>query len=240
MKSNILIVFFVIVSFSFAQKSAPKIAAEKPDHNFGEILEGQIVTHNFEIINTGTADLKIEKVQASCGCTAAQPTKKLLKPGEKTSIRVEFDSSDRMGIQQKYVYVFSNDPASPQLRLSFSALIVDKISNPTGKVPKLILEKNQIDFGNVEEGKIVIAKISFRNNGNGILEIRDVKSTCDCTAALLSSKKLEPGQTGTLRIELDTADRSGKLTRTVSLLTNDPSQPNQTITIIANIDKKKQ
>lgn len=239
MKSNTLIIFFVIVSFSFAQKQLPKITAEKPEHNFGEILEGQIVSHNFEITNTGDAELKIDKVQASCGCTAAQPTKKILKPGEKTNIQVEFDSSNRMGIQQKYVYVFSNDPATPQLRLSFSALIVDKISNSAGKVPKLILEKNQIDFGNVEEGKIASAKISFRNNGNGILEIRDVKSTCDCTAALLSSKKLDPGQNGTLRIELDTAGRSGKLTRTVSLLTNDPAQPNQTITITANIEKKK-
>lgn len=239
MKANFLIISLILVSFSFAQKQAPKITVEKPEHNFGEILEGQIVSHNFEIINTGDAELKIDKVQASCGCTAAQPTKKLLKPGEKTNIHVEFDSSNRMGIQQKYVYVFSNDPTTPQLRLSFSALIVEKISNPTGKVPKLILEKNQIEFGNVEEGKIATAKISFRNNGNGILEIRDVKSTCDCTAALLSSKKLEPGQSGTLRIELDTADRSGKLTRTVSLLTNDPSQPNQIITITANIEKKK-
>lgn len=239
MKPNFLIISLVIVSFSFAQKQSPKITAEKPEHNFGEILEGQVVSHNFEITNTGNAELKIDKVQASCGCTAAQPTKKLLKPGEKTNIHVEFDSSNRMGIQQKYVYVFSSDPATPQLRLSFSALIVDKISNPKGKVPKLILEKNQIDFGNVEEGKIASAKISFRNNGNGILEIKDVKSTCDCTAALLSSKKLEPGQNGTLRIELDTADRSGRLTRTVSLLTNDPTQPNQTITITANIEKKK-
>jgi hypothetical protein len=239
MKSNVLLIYLVIASLSFAQTSVPKITAEKQDHNFGEILEGQIVAHNFEIMNTGNADLKIEKVQASCGCTAAQPTKKLLKPGEKTGIRVEFDSSDRMGIQQKYVYVFSNDPASPQLRLSFSALIVDKISNPVGKFPKLMLEKHQIDFGKVEEGKIVIDKISFRNSGNGILEIRDVKSTCDCTAALLSSKKLDPGETGNLRIELDTAGRSGKLTRTVSLLTNDPAQPNQTITITANIEKKK-
>jgi len=135
--------------------------------------------------------------------------------------------------------VFSNDPDLPQLRLSFTALIVEKISNPTGKVPKMKLEKNQIDFGNVEEGKIQLAKIVFQNFGSGTLEITDIKTTCDCTAALLSSKKLGPGESGTLRLELDTANRSGKLTRTVMLLTNDPTEPRHIITIFANIEKKK-
>lgn len=239
MKNVFFIFCLIAVSVISAQQSVPKIVSTNPEHNFGEILEGQVVSHTYEIVNTGNADLKIDKVQASCGCTAAQPAKKLLKPGEKTTIKVEFDSSNRMGFQQKYVYVFSNDPDLPQLRLSFSALIVDKISNPTGKVPKMKLEKNQIDFGTVEEGKIQLAKIVFQNVGSGTLEITDIKSTCDCTTTLLSSKKLAPGESGTLRIELDTADRSGKLTRTVMLLTNDPTEPRHIITLFANIEKKK-
>lgn len=239
MKRLSILFLFLLTANINAQSNSPKIVSLKPEHNFGEILEGQVVSHTFEIQNAGGADLKIDKVQASCGCTAVQPAKKILKPGEKTTIKVEFDSSDRMGIQQKYVYVFSNDPITPQLRLAFSALIVEKIANPTGKVPKMKLDKNQIDFGNVEEGKIVLAKVLFQNNGSGVLTINDIKSTCDCAAALLSSKKLEPGETGTLRIELDTANRSGKLTRTITLLTNDPSEPRQVITLFANIEKKK-
>lgn len=239
MKRLSIFFLFLLIANINAQSNSPKIVSLKPEHNFGEILEGQVVSHTFEIQNAGGADLKIDKVQASCGCTAVQPAKKILKPGEKTTIKVEFDSIDRMGIQQKYVYVFSNDPITPQLRLAFSALIVEKIANPTGKVPKMKLDKNQIDFGNVEEGKIVLAKVLFQNNGSGVLTINDIKSTCDCAAALLSSKKLEPGETGTLRIELDTANRSGKLTRTITLLTNDPSEPRQVITLFANIEKKK-
>lgn len=239
MRKSLLLTYLLIPVLLFGQNSVPKITSPNPEHNFGEILEGQIVAHSYEIVNTGSADLKIDKVQASCGCTAAQPTKRILKPGEKTTIKVEFDTSNRMGFQQKYVYVFSNDPETPQLRLSFTALIVEKITNPSGKVPKMKLEKNQIDFGNVEEGKIQLAKITFQNVGEGILEILDVKTTCDCTAALLSSKKLNAGESGTLRIELDTANRSGKLTRTIMLMTNDPTEPRHIITLFANIEKKK-
>lgn len=239
MKKILFVISFIFVSINFAQNAIPKIVSPNPEHNFGEILEGQIVSHSFEIVNAGNTDLKIDKVQASCGCTAAQPAKKILKPGEKTTIKVEFDSNDRMGFQQKYVYVFSNDPATPQLRLSFTAIIVEKITNPTGKTPKMKLEKTQIDFGNVEEGKIQLAKIMFQNVGEGTLEILDIKSTCDCTTTLLSSKKLGAGESGTLRIELDTANRSGKLTRTIMLMTNDPTEPRHIITLFANIEKKK-
>lgn len=235
-----LIAFVLICTIVVAQNKAPKITSDKPDHDFGEILEGQTVAHDFEIANTGTADLKIEQVRATCGCTAVQPSKKLLKPGEKTTIKAEFDSKGRMGLQQKSIYVFTNDPQNQQFRLSFTAMVVEKISKAKdGKNPKLVLDTYEYDFGNVKSGSIVNAKIGFVNSGRGVLEIIDVKTSCGCTAALLSSKKLQPNESGTLRIELDTEDYQGLLTRVITLYSNDPQQPNQTITLSVNIEKRK-
>jgi hypothetical protein len=244
MKKISIALLFILIGLSFSQcnyaQNSPKIFTPKADHSFGEILEGQLVTHEYEIKNIGNAELKIDKVRASCGCTAAQPASNSLKPGESTKIKVEFDSHGRMGLQNKTVYVFTNDPSTPQLELKFNATIVEAISKPAdGKSAKLILEKNRIDFGNVEEGKVVESKINFKNSGEGVLEIIDVKTSCGCTAALLSSKKLNPGESGTVKIELDTANREGQLTRTVTLYSNDPSQTNQVITLSANIEKRK-
>lgn len=238
--------FFIVVLFAqaiLAQSNftinAPQITSPNPTYEFGEILEGQIVAHSFEIKNNGNADLKIDKVRASCGCTAVQPAKHILKPNESTTIKAEFDSHGRMGLQQKMIYVFTNDPKTPEFKLSFTAVVVEKLSIPKGaKIPKLMLDQNQFDFGKVVEGKLVETKIGFKNTGEAPLEIIDVKTSCGCTAALLSSKKLNPGESGNVRIELDTTGREGKLTRTVTLFTNDPAQANQTITLSANIEKR--
>lgn len=240
MKLRIMILILFAVSFINAQKS-PKYFVEKPQHNFGTIVEGEIVSHNFEIVNKGNADLVIEKVKASCGCTAAQPEKNVLKPNEKTSIKVEFNSKSRMGPQEKFIYIYTNDQVTPEQKLSFSCVIVDKLTaaKQKGKFPKLKLMKTSYDFGNVEEGKVVNAKLEFKNSGNDVLQIQDVKTSCGCTAALLSSKILKPGESGELRIDLDTANREGKLTRTITLLSNDPDQPAQTITLFVNIEKRK-
>jgi hypothetical protein len=237
------VILFLLVSLVnlFAQFSSPKINAKKTFHDFGTVVEGQIVNTTFEISNAGNADLTINNVQASCGCTAAKPDKSVLKPGEKTSIKVEFNSANRLGPQEKYVYVMTNDLKTPDLKLNFTCVVVQKNeSRPAEvKVPKLSLSKNQHDFGKVEEGKLVEVKIGLKNNGKGVLEIQEVKSSCGCTAALVSSKKLSPGESGNIRIELDTANREGILTRTVTIYSNDPTAPNQVITLTANIQKRK-
>ncbi len=239
---KLILLFLALTSASLlAQFTNPKISVKKTVHNFGTITQGEVVNYNFEISNDGTGELKIEQVRASCGCTAAQPAKNTLKPGEKTSIKVEFNSADRLGPQEKYVYVMSNDPKNPELRLSFNCVIVDKNAalNSSAKFPKFKLMKNVIDFGNVAEGKVVDAKIAFKNEGNGVLEIRDIKTSCGCTAALASSKSLKPGESGTIRIELDTSNREGLLTRTITVYSNDVNNPNQVITLTVNIEKKK-
>ncbi len=241
MKKSALFLVFCFVSISCAQIASPKINAKETHFDFGTITEGSIVKHNYEIENVGDSELKISQVRASCGCTAAQPAKNELKPGEKTEIQVEFDSANRLGQQDKYVFVMSNDPVSPELKLSFTTIVVDRntaLPKDT-KFPKLKLSMMQHDFGKVEEGKIVKATISFKNTGNDVLTISDVKTSCGCTAALLSSKTLKPGETGSVKIELDTTGRDGELTRTVTLYSNDPKEPNQTITLFVNILKRK-
>ncbi len=243
MKNRILFLLFIYLVITFAihaQKKAPKIFSPEPHYNFGEIVEGQIVEHEFEVINKGEDDLIIKDVRASCGCTAAQPSKKILKPNEKTTIKVEFDSRGRIGPQKKYVFVLTNDLESPRYQLSFEAVVVEKLNNVNaGNSPKLILSKSEYNFGEIEEGKKVQAVIEIKNEGDGTLEIKDMQTTCSCVSVQLNNKKLKPKESGTLKINLDTTNREGELVRTISIYSNDFEYPVKAITIKANIKKRK-
>ena len=108
MKTQIII-YFLFVSTILAQFGTPKIVPLEREFDFGDISEGEIVTHDFIIFNKGLDVLKISKVKASCGCTAVEPSKKELVPEDSTKIRVKFNSARRKGEQRKFVYVFSND-----------------------------------------------------------------------------------------------------------------------------------
>ena len=71
------------------------------------------------------------------------------------------------------------------------------------------------------------------------LEIKDIKTSCGCTAALASSKLLKPGEEGTIKVDFDTANRFGKTNRTISITTNEPETPVKILTIYADITKKE-
>ncbi|MCF8241601.1 MAG: DUF1573 domain-containing protein [Melioribacteraceae bacterium] len=239
-KVKFLILFVFIVSLSLnAQLVGPKISSNESAFDFGVITEGQIVEHDFVVFNTGDDLLKIEKVRASCGCTAAQPDKTELKPGESATISVKFNSANRRGTQRKYVYVYCNDPENAIYKLSFSTFIQaegDK-TEKSGPQPKMLIGRNSYDFGTVKEGEVVKVTVNFKNAGNDKLIINNVRTSCGCTAALLSSKEIQPGEQGSLKIELDTSGRNGKFTRTITMFTNDPDHRQQTITLFANIVK---
>ncbi|MDH3268449.1 MAG: DUF1573 domain-containing protein, partial [Ignavibacteria bacterium] len=79
---------------------------------------------------------------------------------------------------------------------------------------------------------------NFANKGSSVLSIKDIKTSCGCTAALLSQDNLAPGQEGTIKVELDTKNRSGKMSRTVTINSNDPKDPAKVLTIYADIVKK--
>lgn len=105
-KLTILCFFSFIVLTACAQHEGHNHATNSPKSldealqikndtfNFGKIPQGKPVHHNFEVVNTGTTPLKINNVQASCGCTTPEWEKdKEIKPGEKSIIKVGYNAA---------------------------------------------------------------------------------------------------------------------------------------------------
>jgi hypothetical protein len=95
----------------------------------------------------------------------------------------------------------------------------------TNSGPRIVFPEPVFDFGRVESGKVVNHTFEFTNAGNQTLEIRDVWTSCGCTAATNWTRRVEPGKTGNIPIIFDSGGKAGPLTKTVSLVCNDPTQP---------------
>jgi len=89
----------------------PEITFKKKDHDFGKIIQGEVVSYGFKFTNTGKADLIITKVSTSCGCTASKYPVDPIAPGETKLVEAKFDSQGRIGFQNKRISVLTN--ASP-------------------------------------------------------------------------------------------------------------------------------
>jgi hypothetical protein len=134
--------------------------------------------------------------------------------------------------------VKTNDVSNPELKLKITGNILTTGSNLNEKIqPKIHFTETRHDFGVVKEGNVVDYEFKFSNKGKSTLEIKDIKTSCGCTAALVSEKKLMPGQVGTLKVELDTKNRTGKMSRSITITSNDPEEPDKILTIYAEVNK---
>ncbi|ANQ50487.1 DUF1573 domain-containing protein [Flammeovirga sp. MY04] len=92
------------------ENAAPKAKFdfEETEFDFGDINEGDVVTHVFKYKNVGEVPLQITNVQVSCGCTAPNWDKTPLAPGESSELQVTFNSRGKRGKQIKKITILAN------------------------------------------------------------------------------------------------------------------------------------
>ncbi len=81
---------------------------DEEEFNFGTIKQGDKVTHDFNFVNAGKEPLVITEAHGSCGCTVPSWPKEPVAKGAKAVIHVEFNSTGKMGMQDKTVTITSN------------------------------------------------------------------------------------------------------------------------------------
>lgn len=91
--------------------------------------------------------------------------------------------------------------------------------------PQLTVDQPVHDFGEVLQGTRVEHLFAFRNTGGAMLAIRQVRSSCGCTAALLSASEVRAGGAGEVRASFDSGRFRGRVEKTITLYTNDPLRP---------------
>ncbi|MBI3247739.1 MAG: DUF1573 domain-containing protein [Deltaproteobacteria bacterium] len=101
--------------------------------------------------------------------------------------------------------------------------------------PRLVFGEPLFDFGKVEQGALVNHLFRFTNQGEQDLRIESVKTPCGCTAAVISSEVISPGQEGTISATFDTTHFTGESAKSISVYSNDPAQSVITLTLQGEI-----
>ena len=91
--------------------------------NFGKVMQGDVLTHKFNMQSSGEDDLVIKQAKPTCGCTVAQimaedsekqmvPYQygKPLPPGRKIEIGATLHMQNKRGHAGSKINIFTNDP----------------------------------------------------------------------------------------------------------------------------------
>jgi len=92
--------------------------------------------------------------------------------------------------------------------------------------PRVQFAVTVFDFGKVTSGEVVRHDFVFTNIGTETLEIKEVRPGCGCTTAGNWDKQVEPGKTGAIPLQFNSAGFGGPVTKSASVICNDPGTTN--------------
>lgn len=106
-------------------KQSTQIEFTEKEHDFGNIIQGEMVSHTFTFKNAGNSPLVIMDAKASCGCTVPQWTKDPVAPGETGQIEVKYNGSGSGQVHKTVTVVANTDPAETVLEINANVKPVD-------------------------------------------------------------------------------------------------------------------
>ena len=131
-KGMMLLSLVILISFSslFGQGAHEndssifaQISMENEVHNFGDLNQGDKGVHVFEFRNSGNAPLILNNVLSTCGCTVPEWPKEPIPADSTGTIKVVFDSTSKIGRQNKVITIRSNSK-NGDYRLRISAMVL--------------------------------------------------------------------------------------------------------------------
>lgn len=123
MKLGLALMLSVVLSLGLF--GTPRLSVSEEVYDFGEVKEGILVVHQFILSNVGDSVLTFTRQPSTtCGCTSAPLSQLTLAPGESIPLTVRFESTGYGGRRVvKYVYLYSDDPEKPELRLAIQGYV---------------------------------------------------------------------------------------------------------------------
>ncbi|MDC0248858.1 DUF1573 domain-containing protein [Flavobacteriaceae bacterium] len=99
-------------------------------------------------------------------------------------------------------------------------LTKERLKN-TGDFPVIEFDKNNHDFGEIQEGEIAETEFRFTNVGKSDLIISDASGSCGCTVPdYPKNSPIKPGESGKIIVKFDSNNRPGMQRKAVTLITN--------------------
>jgi hypothetical protein len=211
---------------------------DQREHDFGVVARASKQVHVFEFVNNSGADLFLNQVKTSCGCTKPQILTQHVKINEKARVQATFDTLKFFGKRGATLSVSMQKagPVSEYAEVQFAV---------KGTIRRdVVLSPGQFEFQNVNvsESSQRTAKLWYA--GKPDWKIIDVKSTNPNLSVALKElgRDTSLGKVNyELTVTLGDKQPAGQFNDNLTIVTNDPAttgmpvEVNGTVNTVINV-----
>ena len=172
-------------------------------------------------------DAKVEPETIPAGSTG-----KLIVTFKAKDLNTYGFSSNRIYLSLDGSNAYKNSVGvSATIEEDFSLLTPEQLAN----APVANFTEKTYDFGEMKQGDKKEHTFMLQNDGKSELFIRNVRSSCGCTAVAPSTKVIAAGETAPIKVTFDSRGKRGRQSKTITVITNDPKSPTTTLRISSNV-----
>jgi hypothetical protein len=210
---------------AIAGEGRPRLVIDEPVHDFGAVEQGERVEHTFRLGNRGDADLRVEHVKSSCGCTVAVAPATDISPGEVGQVSVSLETVRVAGRTTKTVTVYTNDPETPVAGLTLTGQVLTDLA----------ISPNPVYLGRLHRGEPGGREVLITPGRAGTsYVVTGVEHSNPALRATLEPRSDGPGQR--LLIEVDPGAPLGRLSEQLRLRTTSPRTPEMTLGVLGSVE----
>ncbi len=140
---------------------APFAVVPQTSYDFSRLDAGDIVTHDFQIHNTGTAPLFIQGIMTTSRSIFARVREREIAPGKDTVLSVRLDTNGFNGPIRHRVLVYTNAANKRVLAFRIAAFVRQLFSMQPGRV----------DFGKIYTDRTLSQTVVFTSTSFGITSV---------------------------------------------------------------------
>ena len=101
--------------------------------------------------------------------------------------------------------------------------------------PTLSFAETAYDFGRAAQGTPIEHRFAFANDGGTDLTIINLRTGCDCDAAVVDGREIGPHGSGAVRVRCATDAVYGPQRRTITVYSNDPTHRTTVLTLTGEV-----
>ncbi|MFZ5430927.1 MAG: DUF1573 domain-containing protein [Bacteroidota bacterium] len=217
-----------------------ELRAERNHISFPTIRQTETRTEQLELVNDTDKPISVGFRQLPPHIKASvQPQTIPAKGKGMLSVVYDAKAANMFGFASHRIYLSLNGSNDYKSSIGVSATIEEDFSvlSPAelANAPVARFSTTSYDFGEMKQGDKKEYTFELVNNGKRDLIIRNIRSSCGCTAVSPSKKVIAPGETAPIKVVFDSTGKKGRQSKTVTVITNDPKNSTTTLRISTNI-----